>query len=113
MIVHRSEASWRSALSSVGGVYLIMDKKTGKAYVGSAYGEDGIWQRWCCYADTGHGWNAELIELLEAKGISYAEHFQYAILEIADPLDSKEQVCEREDHWKDVLLSRNFGYNSN
>jgi hypothetical protein len=113
MIVHSSEESWRSALSSVSGVYLVMDSETGKGYVGSAYGEGGIWQRWSRYADKGHGGDAELIALLEEKGTSYAEHFQYAVLEIADPLDTKEQVLARENHWKEVLMSRKFGYNSN
>jgi hypothetical protein len=113
VIVNRSEESWRSALSSVGGVYIIMDKQTGKAYVGSAYGQGGIWQRWCCYADNGHGGNAELIALLTKEGGAYAEHFQYAILEIADPLDTMEQVCIRESHWKRVLMSREFGYCAN
>ncbi len=114
LIVHRFEESWRSALSSVGGVYLIMDTETGKGYVGSAYGEGGIWQRWRHYADTDHGDNVELIALLEEKGTAYAEHFQYAILEIADPLDTDKQVLARECHWKNVLMTRGkFGYNSN
>jgi hypothetical protein len=107
--------SWRSALSSVGGVYLVMDRKTGKGYVGSAYGVGGIWQRWCSYAETGHGGNVDLINLIEVEGSAYAKHFQYAILEIADLLDTREQVLERETHWKDVLMSRKseFGYNLN
>jgi len=111
LIVNNSEESWRSALSSVSGIYLIMDKETGKAYVGSAYAEGGIWQRWRRYADTGHGDDVKLINLLEAKGVSYAEHFQYAILEIADPLDTDKQVLERESHWKKVLMTHDFGYN--
>jgi hypothetical protein len=49
------------------------------------------------------------------EGSAYAKHFQYAILEIADLLDTREQVLERETHWKDVLMSRKseFGYNLN
>ena len=74
---------------------------------------NGIWGRWCSYSENGHGDNKELKALLEEKGGAYADNFQYAILEIADPLDTKEQVIERENHWKDVLLSRTFGYNSN
>jgi hypothetical protein len=110
MIVQRREPSWRSALSGVGGVYLIMDVSTGKAYVGSACGIGGIWQRWCSYAETGHGGNAELIALLREKGSGYAENFRYSVLEIADLLDT-DQVLTRESHWKDVLMSREFGYN--
>lgn len=113
VIVRRCEPSWQSALSSISGVYLIMDTETGKTYVGSAYGKGGIWQRWRCYADNGHGNNAELMALLGTKGTAYAEYFQYSILEIADPLATKDQVWERENHWKDVLMSRKFGYNSN
>jgi hypothetical protein len=112
-IVGKRESSWWSALSSVGGVYLIMDASTGKPYVGSAYGIGGIWQRWCSYADTGHGGNAELLALLQVKGSEYADHFRYSVLEIADLLATKNQVLKREGHWKDVLMSRTFGYNSN
>ena len=68
MFVRRGEPSWQAALSSISGVYLILDTKTGKTYVGSAYGEGGIWQRWSCYAETGHGRNVELIALLQSKG---------------------------------------------
>lgn len=38
--------TWFKALSSVNGVYLIKDKKTGKLYAGSTYGEQGIFGRW-------------------------------------------------------------------
>jgi hypothetical protein len=112
-IVQKREPSWWSALSSVSGVYLVMDTRTGKAYVGSAYGIGGIWQRWCSYAESGHGGNLELMVLLEKEGAEYTKNFQYSVLEIADPLATKEQVRKRESHWKDVLMSRTFGYNSN
>ena len=52
--------SWKSALSNAKGIYLIVDTKTGKQYVGSAYGDDCIWQRWASYAQNGHGGNIEL-----------------------------------------------------
>jgi hypothetical protein len=42
-IVREEIHSWKSALKSVSGIYIIMDTKTGKPYVGSAYGGDGIW----------------------------------------------------------------------
>jgi hypothetical protein len=114
MIIDHSDKSWRSALSAVGGVYHIMDQKTGRAYVGSAYGEGGIWKRWSAYAKNSHGGNAELRKLLEKQGNEYAlRHFQYSILEIADLSDSKDQVLKRENHWKNVLRTREFGYNSN
>ncbi len=44
---HRPD--WKSALESVKGVYVIYDKSSGKKYVGSAYGDTGIWSRWSSY----------------------------------------------------------------
>ncbi len=113
LLVSKEEPSWKAALSSVGGIYLITDTMVGKLYVGSACGEGGIWQRWRAYAETGHGNNTELRVLLTQQGTKYADNFQYSILEIADLQDSVEEICARECHWKNVLLSREFGYNAN
>lgn len=113
LIVSQQEPSWMAALSNVKGVYLIADTSTGKMYVGSAAGEGGLWQRWENYADTGHGGNAELRDLIQTKGIEYADNFQYTVLEIADSHATKEFIGSREGYWKDALLSRQFGYNSN
>ncbi len=52
-----SNFSFVSALAAVNGVYLIRDKSTGRLYVGSAYGEDGILGRWSTYSKNGHGGN--------------------------------------------------------
>ena len=38
-----ANSSWRQYLSSVYGVYVITDAKTGKLYVGSAYGDNGVY----------------------------------------------------------------------
>ena len=54
-IVEQSKPDWKAALESMKGVYLITDKKNGKMYVGSAYGTDRIWSRWCCDIGNGHG----------------------------------------------------------
>ena len=113
IITTQLEPSWKSALSNVKGIYLISDISTGKLYVGSATGEDGIWQRWESYAKTGHGGNSELKTLLRDKGIEYTSNFQYSVLEIADTHSTDEFIIERETYWKNVLLSRIFGYNSN
>jgi hypothetical protein len=113
LIQQKEEPSWKAALSSVGGVYVIMDTATGKPYVGSAYGDCGLWQRWRAYVESGHGGNTELKNLLSNNGADYAANFQYSVLEIADPQSSADYVCARESHWKEVLLSRKFGYNSN
>ena len=113
IIISQQEPSWKSALSNVKGVYLISDTATGKMYVGSATGEGGLWQRWDSYANTGHGGNTELKQLIATNGTEYADNFQYTILEIADSHSTIEFIESRESYWKDALLSRQFGYNLN
>jgi hypothetical protein len=113
IIVTHNLTSWRSALKSVAGIYLVTDKSCGKQYVGSAYGIDGLWGRWCLYALFPHGNNTELKDLLKQRGDAHAEHFQFSILEICDVKMAKEEVFARESHWKSTLCSRLFGYNSN
>lgn len=112
-IVGHAPDSWRMPLSSVAGVYLISDTTTGKLYVGSATGEGGIWQRWCDYAATGHGGNAELQRLLRDEGDDRQTAFRYSVLEIADTHASHADILEREAHWKRVLMTRQHGWNAN
>lgn len=69
MWIQNPEANreWHRMLSSVSGIYLILDTKTGRQYVGSAYGAHGIWARWASYARTGHGGNHLLKKLLAER----------------------------------------------
>ena len=113
LIISDNISSWYSALSNVKGIYLITDKTSGKQYVGSAYGDECIWQRWSEYANNGHGGNVELKELLREKGAEYKSNFRYAILEICNMSLGNEHILSREKHWKDVLLTRQFGLNKN
>ena len=73
---------WYTALSSVYAVYLIVDKKSGKQYVGSAYGDNGLWGRWSEYVRTKHGKNEELEKLLREDPEGY-RNFQFTILQIS------------------------------
>ena len=99
---------------AVKGVYLIMDTSNGRSYVGSAYGDAGIWSRLCCYISTGHGWNDELVKTINEKGIDYAlSNFKFSILEVFSFNTPDEIIIGRESHWKNVMLSRQFGYNKN
>jgi len=112
-IIREDLPSWKSALSNVSGVYIITDNKSGKQYIGSAYGGKGIWQRWTSYAKNGHGGNKELKQLIKQKRKDYIQNFQLSILEVCDLNSSEEYVVSRETHWKDVMRTREFGYNSN
>ncbi len=98
--------TWVKALSSVNGVYLIQDTVSGKLYVGSAYGDQGIFGRWSVYAQNGHGGNQELIGL-------DANNFVFSILEIVPATTTNEGVIQCENRWKEKLGTRKFGLNRN
>ena len=113
-IVDNPEANrqWHTHLSSVAGVYLIADVLTGKQYVGSAYGKQGILGRWKSYAKTGHGGNAMLCKLLASKS-DYANNFQFSILQALDKSFTKNEVIQRERFWKQKLGTKAFGLTLN
>ncbi len=113
-----SKPDWVAALTHCQGVYLITDQKTGLRYVGSAYGEEGIWARWGNYFTSGgHANNKLLKKLLSSKksGIDYArENFQISLLEQASSRESEQHVIQRESFWKEILLTRGkYGLNEN
>lgn len=102
--------TWKTALQNQKGVYLITDTYNGKMYVGSAYGDDMILNRWESYVKTGHGSNREL------KGLNFNHiktYFRYSILDIFKSTTDIQTIIERENWWKETLLSRRFGYNAN
>lgn len=108
------KVDWKGALENVKGVYMIIDKKNGKKYIGSAYGTSGIWSRWNCYVQTGHGYNDELTRMINKKGIKYArDNFKLSLLEYRPMKTDDQVIIAREAYWKNVMLSRNFGYNMN
>jgi hypothetical protein len=111
--IQRSD--WRTALESVKGIYLITDTSNGKRYVGSAYGVNGIWSRWSCYIETGHGYNNELKKLIAKSGLEHArKFFKFALLEHRPMKTDDETIQQRERYWKRVLLTRgDYGYNHN
>lgn len=113
LIINDEIPSWKSALSNVKGIYLITDKSTGKHYVGSACGEMCIWQRWSEYAKNGHGGNTELKELLRVNGDDHKFNFRYSVLEICNMSLGNEYILDRENYWKQVLMTREFGLNNN
>lgn len=114
-LVRHSRLDWKAALESLKGVYLISDVLTGKRYVGSAYGEVGIWSRWSAYVATGHGGNAELRKLVTNPSLDYCrKHFRFALLEHRPRATPDAVIIERESWWKNVLGSRGpLGLNRN
>jgi len=115
-LVNKDRVDWKTALQSVKGVYLITDITENKRYVGSAYGEGGVWSRWCDYVDTGHGGNKGLAELLGYEAdLGYCrEHFRLFLLERHPMIAADDEIIGRENFWKKILLSRgDYGYNEN
>jgi hypothetical protein len=102
--------NWKTALQNQKGVYLLTDKSNGKMYVGSAYGENMILGRWRAYIGNGHGGNIGL------KKLSFdhiKQNFKYSILDIYKSTTDDQIIFDRESWWKEVLQSRQFGYNEN
>lgn len=102
--------NWKTALQNQKGVYLITDNSNGKMYVGSAYGENMILGRWRAYLKTGHGGNAGL------KRLSFdyiKQSFNFSILDIYKSTTDDQVILDREVWWKEVLKTRQFGYNEN
>jgi len=97
---------------------IITDEKTGKRYVGSAYGNEGLWSRWGAYFKTGgHGNNVLLKELLgeRKKALEYArENMHICLLEHISSRANEQYVIQRENFWKEALFTRGeFGLNAN
>lgn len=103
---------WYTMLSSVAGIYLITDLIDGSQYVGSAYGNKGIFGRWSEYAKTLHGNNKLLIEHL-IKNPNRHLSFQYSILQTLPRSMNKDQVVQLENSYKRKLGTRAFGLNNN
>lgn len=104
--------NWHTALSSVYAIYLIVDKSDGKQYIGSAYSESGIFDRWKCYVETKHGGNKQMEELI-CNYPERFENFQFSILQILPKTLTQDEVINVEDLYKQKLLSKEFGLNYN
>jgi len=108
----QAHRDWRIPLGAVAGVYLILAQKLGEQYVGSAYGEDGIWGRWAKYANSGDGGNVRPRELLR-RDSEYPEQFRFSVLQILPKTMTPNEVIKRETLYKRKLGSRATGLNSN
>ena len=115
-----NDKEWQSKLESLNCVYLILNKANGKQYVGVTYKDvkqgrkNGILSRWTEYAQTAHGNNKLLKELLTKEGLNYAEqYFQWTILETLPLNVTSKEAIDRESLYKIKFGTREYGYNEN
>jgi hypothetical protein len=114
LVKHReAHKEWQARLSAVAGVYLILATKTGKQYIGSAYGAEGIWGRWLAYAHDGHGGNKLLKKLIDTNPSLYPESFSYSVLEVLPNSFARKKVLAHECQFKKKLGTRATGLNTN
>lgn len=108
-----SNREWQRMLSSVSGIYVILHKESGRQYVGSAYGENGVWGRWANYAKAPFtGGNVQLEALLAEFPEAYKD-FQFALLRVLESGATRDDVLAHEGLVKQKLGSRIFGLNKN
>lgn len=84
-----SHPDWVAAMKFTAAIYRIVDLSTGMTYIGSAYGKSGLWNRWCQYAETGHGNNKKLLNL-------DANNFQWSIVRTLSGVMSEAEVIRLE-----------------
>ncbi|MBF0694662.1 MAG: GIY-YIG nuclease family protein [Flavobacterium sp.] len=112
-IVQNQYSDWKKMLAATKGIYLIHDTLSGKLYVGSAYGAEGIWGRWREYINTnGHGGNKQLKNLVDLD-LNHAENFQFSILMLLPRTITADEAIKKERLFKNKFGTNSFGLNSN
>ena len=113
-IVTNRYEDWHRTLSNINGVYLICDNHTGRLYVGSAYGTEGVWGRWAEYVATGgNGGNKSLMELTAADPLYASKHFLFSLLMLLPKTVTPEEAIRKEQLFKRKLGTLTCGLNNN
>jgi hypothetical protein len=92
--------SWQKQLAAAKGVYLLTFDD-GMQYVGSATGQEGFWQRWQDYINTGHGGNVVL-----RRDNRDAKEAMVSILEVSGSAATDIEIIKREMRWQEKLGTR-------
>ncbi len=106
--------SYKTALEQISGIYCLTNTDNGKLYIGSAYGQGGVAQRWSVYLRNQTGDNKKLVKLLQEKGAAYFEkYFTFTLLEFFGKNYDKDKIIAREQYWKECFNTIQNGYNAN
>lgn len=113
-IINGNVDNWRILLENINCIYAITDTLTGRVYIGSTYGYNGVWQRWSTYVYTnGHGGDVVLKKLIDETP-NYGNNFVFTVIESFFNRDGNAPyILERENYWKKVFATRAFGNNKN
>jgi hypothetical protein len=90
---------WQKPLYAVAGIYLVSDEQSGALYIGSASGVEGVWGRWKCYSENGHGGNKHIMALLE-NAPGRENKFRFSLLQTLPKSWTQKQVEQREVDFK-------------
>ena len=113
VVIKNNVEEWKRKLENVTGIYMLFDKSTGKKYIGSAYGESGIWKRWSDYIYSNNGGNKEMLQL---DNDYIRDNFTFTLLEWYAIGTNFDFIISRENYWKKVMLSSTivvYRYNDN
>ena len=113
IILEKEYPEWKKMLSAVNCIYVITDRKTGKNYIGSTYGKEGIWGRWKKYAQTGGHGNNITLQRLYIQDNKYLNNFSWSILETLSISISSYEAINIENSYKKKLGTLAFGLNNN
>jgi len=97
--------SLRAELRRWRGIYFIYDTEQGKGYVGSAYGDQNIWQRWSMHAK--RGGDARKLKQCDPRNLVFT------ILEITNHKMPADEIFKIESNWKHRLHTIAHGLNVN
>lgn len=100
---------WKSRLSAVNGIYLLVCPESGEQYVGIAHGQGGFLARWEQYAADGHGGN----QLLKKRLKRTQAPLDISILEVFGSITTRDEAFRAETRWKLALGTRAHGLNAN
>ena len=113
-ILNNPSCDYYKILEHIKGIYCLTDTFTGKLYIGSATGKDGIAGRWKDYIITQDGGNKELISLKEKEcGDYFKKNIKFVLIEFFDISISDEYIKQRERYWKKAFETVKNGYNDN
>lgn len=112
-VINNGYLDYKLPLKSINAIYMIVDKSTGKQYIGSAYGENGLYGRWETYINTeGTGNNVMLMEL-NAEDERHYINYTFHILRILPQSMSNEEIIKLESKYKEMYMTKVHGLNKN